>query len=179
MDTVMFFDALADYIKDQTEEMILPTKREKGETEAEYRSANVYEFSLPNTRTAVKFAPYILLKKVTGSDVIKHGGHNRSFVTVRAIFCVFNEDPQEGSKMLINLMERLRIALLKWPIVDKRFTLYLPDEDGKIETVIYQEDIQPYYAGEMVTTWQIPSIQEEPPDLNWGKDYVINVGKTE
>lgn len=171
MDTVTFLEALKKFTEEQTKDMILPTKREKGETSDEYRPAGVHVMALPSGKTPTKYAPYILHRKVTGQDLIPDGRRNRSLVTIRSIFCVFNEDAVEGSLMLMNLMERMRIALLKFPVVDNRYRLYTGDDDGKIETVIYQEDLQPYYVGEMVTTWEIPSVQEERQML-FGKDYL-------
>ena len=171
MDTVTFLDALKAFTIEQTKDMILPTQRQKGETEPEYRAANVYRQALPNGKTATKYAPYILHKKVTGDDIIGRSKRNRSLVVVRSIFCVFNEDAEEGSLMLLNLMERMRIAFLKYPLLTDRYRLDTGDEDGKIQSVVYQEDIQPYYAGEIVTVWEIPSVQEEPPEMNWQRDY--------
>lgn len=162
--TVNFFDALKQWTEEQIKDEILPTKLEKGETESESRPATVYLMALPNGHTATKFAPYILHKKVTSEDIIGYQKPNRTLVTVRSIFCVYNEDPIEGNNMLLNLMERLRISFLKHPVLYKRFRMYTGDDDGKISTVIYQEDIQPYYAGEMITVWEVPSVQEERID---------------
>jgi hypothetical protein len=177
MDTVTFLCDLKRFTEEKTKTMILPTKAQKGETEAENRPPNVYLMSLPNGRTATKYAPYVLIKKVTGSDVIGHGRPNRSVVTVRMIFCVYNLDPEEGNLMLLNLMERMRICLLKYPLLYNRYRLYTGDEDSEISSVIYQEDIEPYYAGELITVWEIPSVQEEPTEMDDRKDIIINVGK--
>ncbi len=171
MDTVTFLEALKEFSLAQTENMIFPTQPQKGETEPQYRAANVYRQSLPNGHTATKYAPYILHKIVTGDDTIGSGKRNKSIITVRSIFCVYNEDAEEGSLMLLNLMETMRIAFLKYPLLDNRYRLYTGDEDGHVQRVVYQEDIQPYYAGELVTVWEIPSVQEEPPEMNWQRDY--------
>lgn len=170
MDTVDFLEALKSYTEDHTRNIIMPTQRQKGESETQHRTAAVYRQSLPNAKTATKYAPYVLHKKVTGTDTIGYKRKNRSLVTIRSIFCVYNEDAEEGSLMLLNLMERMRIAFMKHPLIDHRYRLYTGDDDGQIESVVYQEDIQPYYAGEIVTVWEIPSVQEEPPVMNWGKD---------
>ncbi len=170
MDTVTFLDALKDFTLEQTKDLVMPTQHQKGESEQQYRTANVYRQALPNGKTATKYAPYVLHKKVTGADTIGYRRKNRSLVTVRSIFCVYNEDAEEGSLMLLNLMERMRIAFLKYPLLDNRYRLYTGDDDGQIDSVIYQEDIQPYYAGEIVTVWEIPSVQEEPPEMDWERN---------
>lgn len=39
---------------------------------------------------------------------------------VRSIFAVYNDDEQEGGLMLLNLMERLRIRLLREVVIGRR-----------------------------------------------------------
>ena len=60
--------------------------------------------------------------------------------------------------MLVNLMERLRIAILKQVIIGRRFQL---DLKAGVETLIYPDDTAPYYAGEMITTWILPAVERE------------------
>jgi hypothetical protein len=77
---------------------------------------------------------------------------------------VYCDDEQEGSLYLINLMERLRIALLRKQVIGDMFVL---DLTQKLETLNYPDDTAPYYAGEMVTTWRMPVIRRE---INWGSE---------
>ena len=58
-------------------------------------------------------------------------------------------------------MERLRIALMKSCVVGQ-FEIDL--QEG-IETLIYPADTAPYFAGEMVTTWHMPSVRREVREL--------------
>jgi len=55
-------------------------------------------------------------------------------------------------------MERLRIELLKTVVLDGRYML--DTEDG-VDSVVYTDNIWPYYAGEMITSWKIPAIYRE------------------
>lgn len=77
---------------------------------------------------------------------------------VRSIFAVYNDDEQEGGLMLLNLMERLRIRLLREVVIGRRFQL---DLEAGLETFIYPDDTAPYYAGEMTTTWRVPGVERE------------------
>ena len=70
----------------------------------------------------------------------------------------YNDDEQEGGLMLLNLMERLRIRLLREVVIGRRFQL---DLESGLETFIYPDDTAPYYAGEMTTTWRVPGVERE------------------
>jgi hypothetical protein len=123
-----------------------------------YRSADVYLMRLPDSKSATKKAPYIIHQLITGRDMQEEGQRVTSTAQVRSIFCVYSDDEQEGSLMLLGLMERLRIKLLKQVVIGERYQL---DLTQAAEALIYPDDTAPYFAGEMVTTWKIPSIERE------------------
>ena len=77
---------------------------------------------------------------------------------MRSICCVYNDDEQEGGLMLLNLMERIRIALLRTTIIGDRYQL---DMEEGVEAMVYPDDTAPYFVGELVTNWQLPSIERE------------------
>lgn len=77
---------------------------------------------------------------------------------MRSIFCVYDPDEEEGGLLLLNLMERVRIALLKQGVLDSRYQL---DLEAGLETVSYPDDTAPYYAGEMASRWRLPGIVRE------------------
>lgn len=58
----------------------------------------------------------------------------------------------------MNLMERVRIAVLKTRTVAKKIRLNL---DEPMEHMIYMTPTSPYYGGEMISTWKFPSIERE------------------
>lgn len=60
--------------------------------------------------------------------------------------------------MLLNLMERLRIYLLKKVVIGKKYQL---DLESGLETLIYPGDSAPYYVGEMISTWEMPPVERE------------------
>ena len=142
-----------------TSEMLLPTQLQKGDIEAKEQPASVYIGRIPNMKQNMKKAPYILHQMVNSASKQIPGEQLQSKAIVRSIFCVYCEDEQEGTLMLINLMERLRISLLKNPLIgDNAFECDL--EEG-LEDLVYQDDAYPYYLGEMLTTWELPPVKRE------------------
>ena len=140
-------------------DLILPVQMQKGDTEATERAAQVYIGRLPDMKSNTKKAPYILHQMVNSASKQKPGEQLQSKAVVRSIFCVFCEDEQEGTLMLINLMERLRISLLRNPLIgDDQFEC---DYEEGLEDLVYPDDTYPYYLGEMLSTWELPPIKRE------------------
>ncbi len=59
---------------------------------------------------------------------------------------------------MLNLMERLRLHLLKKVVIGDQFEL---DKAAGVEALAYPDDTAPYYAGELVTTWKLPAVERE------------------
>ena len=55
-------------------------------------------------------------------------------------------------------MDRIQIHLMKQLNIGKCFML---DLNEPFESLVYPDDTAPYYAGEMVGTFQLPPIQQE------------------
>ena len=113
---------------------------------------------LPDGTSAKKKAPYIIHQAITSRDVQPAGERERGVAVVRSIFAVYSGDEQEGGLMLLNLMERLRIRLLRQVVIGRRYQL---DLEAGLETFIYPDDTAPYFAGEMTTTWRVPGVERE------------------
>lgn len=107
---------------------------------------------------AKKYAPYILLQLVTGKDEQPEGERSRASCLIRFIFCVYGEDEQEGALSLLNVMEAVRIELLKRTVIGGRFLL---NRQAGLESFVYPDDTAPFYAGEMVGTFYLPPIERE------------------
>lgn len=152
MTAVILLEQLAAFTEEATKDLIMPTKMQDGDDEPIFRSAEVHKMRLPDSRSAKKKAPYIIHQVITGKDTTD------SSAVVRSIFCVYNEREDEGGLMLLNLMERLRIALLKAGTVGEQFTL---DINAGMERMIYPDDTAPFYAGEMISTWKMPRVERE------------------
>ena len=152
-------EALKERTVDATSELILPTQMQKGDTEELERAANVYIGRLPDTKSSMKKAPYILHQMVNSANKQKPGEQLQSKAIVRSIFCVYCDDEQEGTLMLINLMERLRISLLKNPLIGNN--AFECDYEEGLEDLVYPDDTYPYYMGGMISIWELPPINRE------------------
>lgn len=152
MTAVILLEQLKAFTEEATKDLIMPTKMQKGDTEQTYRAAVVHKMRLPDSGSATKKAPYIIHQVITGNDTTE------SQTKVRSIFCVYNENEEEGGLMLLNLIERVRIALLKAGTVGNQFTL---DINAGVERLIYPDDTAPFYAGEMISTWKMPTVKRE------------------
>lgn len=163
--------ALEAFTKQVTGDMLLPVKRQSKDTkEPAPRQAAVFKASLPDMASYDTKAPFILHQAVTSEDAIKNTNRGTgmqirreplSTCVVRSVFCVYSKDEQEGGLLLLNLMEAMRIALLLYPtMTDKTFEL---DLDEGISQMIYPETGErgtaPFYLGEMVTQWKLPTIK--------------------
>jgi len=158
---------LLEYLKGFTEaavkDIILPVKQQKeDEGPPAPRAAQVYLMRLEKSTSAQKVAPYILHQAITGKDTQLEGKQASGRAVIRSIFVVYNENEQEGGLALLGLMERLRIELLKQVVIGKQFQLDLIDG---LETLIYPDDTAPYYNGEMISSWIMPSVKREV--RNW------------
>lgn len=165
MTRIILLDRFKEFCEASTKDLIMPVSLQKGDAEQQYRAAEVHSMRLPDSKAAKKKVPYILNQIIMGRDVQESGNRSEANAVMRTICCVYNENEEEGALMLLNLMERLRIALLETRIIGKQFEV---DLQAGIESLIYPEDTAPYYSGEMMTTWQIPEI-ERKDSLTWQK----------
>lgn len=155
---VEFMKELKAFTENAISELTMPVRMQKGDEEQSYRAAQVYLMRLPDSASATKKAPYVLHQLITGKDDQPSGENIRATATVRSICCVYSADEQEGGLMLLNLMDRIRISLLRTTIIGKRFRL---DTESGVEILIYPDDTAPYFIGEMVSYWKLPSIERE------------------
>ena len=158
MTKVTFLDALKDFTEHAVADMKFPAKPQPGDTSPKDRVPTVYLCRVPSGKSITRKAPYILHQVVTSKDIQPKGGPMVSTVTVRSVFVVYDEDEQAGGIALLTLLEHFRTELLKQCVIGRQYRLSL--ETG-IEYGIYTEDTHPFYAGEMVTEWDVPSIQRE------------------
>ena len=158
MTKVILLEELKKFTETAIKDIIMPTKPQKGDSEPTFRAAEVYKMRLPDSNSATKISPYIIHQVITGKDSQQPTQREESAAVVRSIFCVYNEDEQEGGLMLLNLMERLRIELLKKGVIGHQFAL---DLETGIEYLIYPDDTAPFYAGEMISNWLLPTVERE------------------
>lgn len=159
MTRTALLEQLKAFTEKVTADLIMPTKVQSADEAQNYRPADVYLMRLPDGSSATKKAPYIIHQLLTSKDQQPSGERVQSSASVRSIFVVYNDDEQEGGLMLLNLMERLRIELLRTGVLDNRFSLDLSEG---LEYMVYPDtDTAPFYAGEMSSTWKIIPVQRE------------------
>lgn len=158
MTHITLLEQLKLFTDDAVKDILLPVRLQKGDTEQQRRSADVYLMRLPDSTAATKKAPYIIHQFVTSKDTQPAGRQESGSSVVRSVFCVYCDNEQEGALYLLNLMERLRIRLLQQVIIGQQYQL---DLEAGVEMLIYPENSAPYYAGEMSTTWKMPSVERE------------------
>lgn len=160
MNRVTLLKCLKAESKEAIKDLLLPVAKQKEDKEPPPdRAAEIYLMNVPNGRAANKKVPYILHKVVTGKDQQPQGEQDESRTTIRTIFAVYHPDEQDGGLALLDLMERLRIHLLKKIVIGGCFEL---DKEVGMEALVYQDpDTAPYYAGEMVSTWKLPVVERE------------------
>ena len=79
--------------------------------------------------------------------------------TVRFIFCVHNENEEEGALDLLNLMELVERALLENPFFNNYGYPFYLDREAGLEDLIYTDDTRPFYAGEIAATFVLPATE--------------------
>lgn len=148
------------YCKEKTKHFQMPETVQKGDVAQNFRAPEVYKMRLSNSSAAKKLAPYIIVQYVNSMDKQPHGKNSDSTAFFRFIFCVFCDDEQKGMAMLLNVMDAVRIGLLKDVVIADRIKL---DTDAGLEMLPYNDDTAPYYAGELVGTFILPPIEREAP----------------
>ena len=156
MSKVILLERLKERTEQATGGLLLPVAVQQGDPEQPApRAAGVFQARLPDSGAAKKKAPYILHQIVTGKDSQAQGLPLAAVATVRSVFCVYHPDEQQGGIALLSLMEQLRLALLQWPVLGRQYVL---DLQAGLETLVYPEDLAPYYAGEMLSVWKMPPV---------------------
>lgn len=158
MNRVILLHRLKDFTLDATKDLLMPVKIQSDKDTQTERTAEIHLMRLPDSKAAHKKAPYVLHQFITGADQQTPGSRGTSTATVRSIFCVYSDNEEEGGMILLNLMERLRIALLRQRVIGDQFTL---DLEAKLEALCYPDDTAPYFAGEMVSVWKLPTVERE------------------
>ncbi len=166
-------EALKAFTEKTVKDLILPVQQQKEDKEPpEPRAAEAHIMGLADFKSAKKKAPYVFHQIITARDWHPEGRpYPSSQAVVRSVFAVYHENNQEGQLALLGLMERLRIALLRQVVVGKQFKL---DVKEGVEYLIYPDNIPPFYAGEMISTWILHPVERE---VTYGKQGYSNIRK--
>ena len=72
---------------------------------------------------------------------------------MRIICVTFSEDKNENYMQCLNLVTKIETSLLEDVVVDEHYSCQMP-----IETIIYDENMELYQVGELMTIWELPQI---------------------
>lgn len=156
MTPIVLLECLEEVVKEKTKDIILQVRTAPGEEDNKERAAYVYKMQLPREKDKTQKIPYILLQVLNGSDDQEKNEPEKSTCKIRMVFATYSEDGGQGSYDVLNLILRVRSELEKVGIIGGKFTLQKP-----LEYIIYPDSPYPYYIGEMVTNWSMPTIKRE------------------
>mgnify|MGYP001090077564 CR=1 FL=1 len=160
MTPIALLDCLKEFAEGCTKDIILPIVPSPKIPEGE-RSPEVWKMRLPDRESETKKAPYILLQLINGIDQQEEGNPEDSTCNVRIVVGVYADDDSEGALNVLNVITRLRQELLRVREIGKCFSLRTP-----LEYLVYPDrSTAPFYFGEMMTTWEMPTIKREVPEL--------------
>lgn len=161
MTPIILLDRLEEFVTDVTKDIKLQVKvRNLNPEEEKERAANVYKMRLPKKEDQVQQIPYILLQFLNGKDDKKEKEPEESMCAVRIVIATYSEDGGQGAYDLLNVLLRIRSELEKTGIIGGQFALQKP-----LEYIVYPDSTEPYYLGEMITNWSIPTIKREVEEL--------------
>lgn len=156
-DLLNSLDAL---IKDQTKDLLLPLRVDRGQSREngeKFRAPLTFTMDLPKKEDDTRLVPYILTQVLTGIDEQKSAEDPSSVCSVRIVVVLYCEDMGEGKRNVLNVITRLRMELLRRKIIGKHFVL-----GDKIDWVVDPRPVSSYFSGEMLMNFSLPPI--EPDD---------------
>lgn len=156
MTPIELLDGLKRFTERVLGDMLLPVRVPPDSGERNQRAPKVYLMRLPDKDAETSQIPYVLYQFLKGEDAQRAGEPVESSCMVRVVCAVYHEDGQEGGLCLLNLMTRLRIELLRAGCIKDAFVLR-----PELEWLVYPESKPPYYLGEMMTVWDIPTVESE------------------
>jgi hypothetical protein len=160
MTALDLLDTLAEFVKEHTKDIILETRGAETDDDRRepdgQRPAFVYKMRLPDENAVLDNVPYILLQWLNGEDTQDEGKYPNSTCKIRVVVVTYSPDYGKGKIDVLNILERLRVSLLKEQIIGSMFQLAMP-----LERVVYPDDQAPYFDGEMMTNWLLPTVGRE------------------
>ncbi len=159
MTVVALIEALKNLCEEALKDMTLPVSVQSGDKEQITRVPEVYRMRLPQSSSAKKLAPNVIVKVAKSNQFLIPGEPKpKHTADVRIVGCVYCDDESLGSMMLLNLLECIKIHIMRQTKVGRTFVL---DPNEPFEMIPYDEDTAPYFAGELIGTFQLPPIQQE------------------
>ena len=73
---------------------------------------------------------------------------------MRIICVTFSEDKEENYIQCLNLLTKIEQKLLEDVVIEQHYSCQKP-----IETILYDDDLEVYQIGEMMTIWEMTKTQ--------------------
>lgn len=153
MTPIDLLNSLARFTQEVTKEMALPFRVERDSGDRPERPPEIFIQDVPSKEAKAQQVPYILLQYLTGVDSVDA---DETIANVRIIFVLYSKNPNEGSLDVLAALTTVKNALLKTRILDDRYLL-----SDKVESIVYPDQEEPYFFGEIMTTWQMPVVERE------------------
>ena len=153
-----FLDDLGAFMKAATKNLRLPVHPTKENKKPEDRAPEVYKMRLPDKKSYQDKAPYLFNRIVLIEDHQHPGERGECKCTVCTSFCVYCDDEMQGALHLLNLMEDVRQEILRTQVISN---MYQIDMDEGMQFAIYDNQPVPFFIGEAVSVWKIPTIERE------------------
>ena len=153
-------DEMKVYVEREIKDLILPTRVDRRKGETPERPAEVHTMALPNKNAETERSPYVLLQFLTSKDEQEPGEYPESSCKIRIVAATYSEDKAEGSRCLLNLLTRIRLAFLRDGSIADRYLLKT-EKSQPLEMIVYPDNTAPYYLGEMLTEWTLPTVNTE------------------
>lgn len=150
MTALDLLETVRSYLKEKTQDMRLITRVPEDGTEPGERPPMVFIGNLPTKEQERKSAPYILLKLLT-----QKVDDEENVCRVRIICVTFSEDKQENYIQCLNLVTKIENSLLE------DVTIGSCSCQKPIETLLYDESMELYQVGELMTIWELPQIKRD------------------
>ena len=96
MTPIVLLDNLAEFVKEQTANIILQVRTEPGADKKE-RAAEVHKMRLPKKEDSTRRIPYILLQILTGKDGKNDRGEQESTCQIRIVVGTYGSPSRPGA----------------------------------------------------------------------------------
>lgn len=121
----------------------------------ENRPPHIFLMNTPERSDLTSQIPYLMIQLLSGED--KQDSESReeeSKVKIRILIALYDDDGENGALQVLEIIERIRIMLLKGRLLDRQYMIQSP-----FDYEIYQDDTGVYYLGEINTVWSVPVIE--------------------
>lgn len=158
MTPIILLECLEEFVKENIADIKLQvrvTNTTPGEMKE--RAAEVHTMRLEKKDDKIQRIPYVLIQLLKFEDNEEQPANTPTGMTqIRFVVATYSEDGKKGSYDVLNILLRIRGRLLAAGVIGNQFEVKKP-----LEAVVYTDNTEPYFFGEMIANFTIPTIQRE------------------